>query len=126
MDGLNASQRVWLPDEAETGGYKGIWKKSLHLFHFLAHSDLGDQYDFVFKGDDDTMVNLQGAMLVCTMQYARGMHTCMMADTMTCLSSVRLLIISNLFVATHHGRPQLRTILKAFDPNVPVHLGNNM
>ena len=80
MDGLNESRRIRLPDEAETGGYKGIWKKSLHLFHYLANSDLGDQYDFVFKGDDDTLVNL----------------------------------------------PQLREVLKAFDPRVPVQLGNNM
>lgn len=80
MDGLNESRRIWLPDEAETGGYKGIWKKSLHLFHYLAHSDLGDQYDYVFKGDDDTLINL----------------------------------------------PQLREVLKAFDPQIPVQLGNNM
>jgi len=52
------SRQIFLPTEAETGGYKGIWKKTLHLFHFLTHSGLGRQYDWVFKGDDDTFVNL--------------------------------------------------------------------
>jgi hypothetical protein len=55
---IDASRRITLPEEAETGGYKKIWKKSLHLFHYLANSDLGAQYDFVLKGDDDTYVNL--------------------------------------------------------------------
>lgn len=59
MPGVNRSRQIKLPEEAETGGYKGIWKKTLHLFHYLTHSDLGEQYDFVFKGDDDTLVNLQ-------------------------------------------------------------------
>ena len=47
-----------LPAETESGGYKGIWKKSLHLLHYLSHSKLGQQYDFVMKGDDDTFVNM--------------------------------------------------------------------
>jgi hypothetical protein len=55
---VNMTRRIRLPDEAETGGYKKIWKKSLHLFHYVTHSELGKQYDFVFKGDDDTFVNL--------------------------------------------------------------------
>lgn len=51
-------RQILLPTEAETGGYKGIWKKTLHLFHYLTHSKLGQQYDWVFKGDDDTFVSL--------------------------------------------------------------------
>jgi hypothetical protein len=80
MEGVAKSRIIRLPDEAETGGYKGIWKKSLHLFHFLAHSKLGNQYDFVFKGDDDTFVNV----------------------------------------------PQMLEYLKAFDPEIPLKLGNNL
>eukprot|EP00035_Acanthoeca_spectabilis_P038637 m.54905 g.54905 ORF g.54905 m.54905 type:complete len:794 (+) comp9225_c0_seq2:2080-4461(+) len=49
---------IRLPKEAESGGYKGIWLKSLLLFDHLANSDFGQQYDYVFKGDDDTLVNL--------------------------------------------------------------------
>ena len=57
-DDVDLARRIRLPDEAETGGYKKIWKKSLHLFHYLTHTKLGLQYDYIFKGDDDTFVNL--------------------------------------------------------------------
>jgi hypothetical protein len=55
---ISSPRVIKLPKEAESGGYKGIWLKTLHLFDHLAFSDFGQQYDFVFKGDDDTLVNL--------------------------------------------------------------------
>ena len=55
---VNSSRVIRLPGEAEIGGYKGIWKKTLHLMHYIANSEFGKQYDYVFKGDDDTHLNL--------------------------------------------------------------------
>lgn len=34
---------IRLPDEAEAGGYKGLWLKTLLLFDYLANSDFGRQ-----------------------------------------------------------------------------------
>jgi hypothetical protein len=49
---------IRLPIEAESGGYKGLWLKTLLLFDHLANTGFGRQYDYIFKGDDDTLVNL--------------------------------------------------------------------
>lgn len=61
---ISTRNTIVLPTEAESGGYKGIWKKTLLLFHHIATTPLGQQYDYIMKCDDDTYVNLSQLRLL--------------------------------------------------------------